>query len=69
MTWTTIKAGVTFRHSRFLTEDLQPILCTVTAVRKGQVYWTFSSDYDAGNRRGAFKFPVGAWSGHVAQDK
>lgn len=49
-----MKRGTKFIHARWMDERHQPLVCEVTAVRDGYVYWR-----DAGSARGAKHcFPV-----------
>lgn len=59
--------GDQFEHAHFLRPDggYDPAQCTVTAVRGGEVYWTYTADYQAGDHAGAWHFPLDKIASHV----
>lgn len=44
-----------------------PARCTVTRIQAGRVYWTYTADYDAGDRKGGFYFDLSEVHRHVAR--
>lgn len=60
------KPGDVFEHMNMLAADLRShASCTVTGVIRDRVYWTYTSDYDKGDRRGAWWFPLDKQASHV----
>lgn len=59
--------GDEFEHKHFLDPKggYEPARCTVTAVRGGSVYFTYTADYQAGDHAGAWFFPLDKIDGYV----
>jgi hypothetical protein len=59
--------GERFEHARFLGPDNLPARCVVTAVRGGRVHFTYASNWDEGDHRGAWHFPQDKADEHVRE--
>jgi len=56
-----IARGMKFEHARLLdpqSATRAPARCTVTSVRHGRVYYTYTADYEAGDHKGAWYFKL-----------
>jgi len=49
----TIHVGMNFYHARFIDGVYKPVRCTVTAVRRGMVYYSLD-----GGKHGHIKTPI-----------
>lgn len=63
--------GARFEHAYMLDPGdvtlKTPARCTVTRIQGGQVYWTYTADYDAGDRKGAWFFSLAEVHTHVGR--
>lgn len=64
-----VQLGARFEHAHMLDPGdvtlKTPARCTVTRIQAGSVYWTYTADYDAGDRKGAWFFFLAEVHTHV----
>lgn len=63
-----MKPGTIFEHKHWLDTKHMPLLCRVTSVRNGEIYWTYWEGNALGNARYRFDISeAGKYVGRILE--